>query len=62
MNPVIAAHAAVTAVRLVKSITTHRKQMKKLREEKQFWIDLRETAETRNAKPAVIYVQCERLA
>lgn len=62
MNPVIAARAVVAGVRLGRSISAHRAQMKKLREERQFWIDLKNAVETRNAKPTVIHVQCERLA
>jgi hypothetical protein len=62
MNVAAAVQVAVATTRIVKTITTHRKQMKKLREEKQFWIDLKENVEARNQKPAVIYVQCERLA
>jgi len=62
MNPVIVARATITGIRLGCSIAAHRKQMKKLREEKQFWIDMKNAQETRNAKPTVIHVQCERLA
>jgi uncharacterized protein (DUF2252 family) len=62
MNPVIVARATIAGVRLGRSIAAHRKQMKKLREEKQFWIDLKENIDAANAQPTVIHVQCERLA
>ena len=62
MNPIIVARATIAGVRLGRSIAAHRKQTKKLREERQFWIDLKANTEAANAKPTVIYVQCERLA
>lgn len=62
MNPVIVARAAIAGVQLGRSIANHRRQMKKLKEERQFWIDLRENIETAQQKPTVIHVQCERLA
>ena len=62
MNAIIVARATVAGIRLGRAISSHRKQMKKLRAEREFWNDLRENLETRNAKPTVIHVQCERLA
>lgn len=61
MNHIVATKLAVVAVRVGYTVHTHRKQMKKLRAEREFWNTMHDRLTKTTEKPP-IYVVCERLA